>query len=50
MKRDKKIKIILVIAAVIIFWPLIRKVFTIGAIVAMVIAAIYFLTKGGDKK
>lgn len=43
--NDKKAKIILVIAAAILLWPLLKKVFTIGAVVAMVLVAIWYIAQ-----
>lgn len=47
-KFDVK-KALIIIAAVIVLWPLLRTVFTIGAIVAMAIF-VYFLVTGVKKK
>lgn len=49
MKDKKNIKKILItLVAVLVLWPLLRKFFTIGAIVAMIVA-FYFLVIRGKK-
>lgn len=42
---SKKKKILIALVLLIVLWPLLRKVFTIGAIVAMIVA-IYFHVRG----
>lgn len=46
--KDKNKKILIAILLFIILWPILKRVFTLGAVVAMIVWVILLIKKGDE--